>query len=88
MGPHLTFGRHRASLTARDGWHPEYGDGGSDEKHRCACSVVLPLTLVGRTRHVMRAAALGLGAVELASVTYQSYGMARDRRRYPPPGGG
>jgi pimeloyl-ACP methyl ester carboxylesterase len=41
---------------------------------------------VDRTRHVLQAAALGLGAAGLASVGYQSYATARDRRRYPPPG--
>jgi pimeloyl-ACP methyl ester carboxylesterase len=29
---------------------------------------------------------MGLGAAGLASTGYQSYGAARDRRRYPPPG--
>jgi len=29
---------------------------------------------------------MGLGTAELASAAYQSYGMALDRRRYPPPG--
>ena len=29
---------------------------------------------------------LGLGTAGLVSIAYQGYGMARDRRRYPPPG--
>ena len=29
---------------------------------------------------------LGLGTAGLVSTAYQGYGMARDRRRYPPPG--
>jgi pimeloyl-ACP methyl ester carboxylesterase len=44
------------------------------------------LTLMGRTRHVLQVAALGLGTVGLASAAYQSYAMALDWRRYPPPG--
>jgi hypothetical protein len=35
---------------------------------------------------MLQAAVLGLGAAGLASAAYQSYGMARDRRRYRPPG--
>jgi len=35
---------------------------------------------------VLQVAALGLGTVGLASAAYQSYAMALDRRRYPPPG--
>jgi pimeloyl-ACP methyl ester carboxylesterase len=35
---------------------------------------------------LLQATALGLGAAGLASAAYQSYGMARDRRRYPPLG--
>jgi pimeloyl-ACP methyl ester carboxylesterase len=35
---------------------------------------------------VLQAAALGLGAVGLANVGYQSYGMARDQHRYLPLG--
>jgi pimeloyl-ACP methyl ester carboxylesterase len=51
-----------------------------------SCDVALPLTLVGRTRGVLQVAVLGLGAAGLASAAYQSYGIARDRRRYRPPG--
>jgi pimeloyl-ACP methyl ester carboxylesterase len=36
---------------------------------------------------VLRAAVLGLGTAGLASAAYQGYGVALDRRRYPPPGG-
>jgi pimeloyl-ACP methyl ester carboxylesterase len=39
-----------------------------------------------RTRRVLQAAALGAGMTGLASAAHQGYGMARDRRRYPPPG--
>jgi len=44
------------------------------------------LTFVGRIQHGLQAAALCLGAAGLASAGYQSYGMARDRCRYLPPG--
>jgi pimeloyl-ACP methyl ester carboxylesterase len=48
--------------------------------------VALLLSLVGRIRHVLQAAALGAGMTGVASAAYQGYGMARDRRRHPPPG--
>jgi pimeloyl-ACP methyl ester carboxylesterase len=51
-----------------------------------ASDVALLLTLVGRTRQVLQAAALGAGMTGAASAAYQRYGMARDRRRYPPLG--
>lgn len=35
---------------------------------------------------MLQAAALGAGMTGAASAVYQGYGMARDRRRYPPPG--
>ena len=35
---------------------------------------------------MLQAAALGLGAAGLVSAAYQNYGVARDRRLYPPPG--
>jgi pimeloyl-ACP methyl ester carboxylesterase len=37
-------------------------------------------------RRVLQAAALSLGTAGLASAVYQQYGMALDRRRYPPAG--
>ena len=52
----------------------------------CACDVALPLIVVSQTRHALRVAAAGVGTLGLASAAYQSYGVARDRRRYPPPG--
>jgi hypothetical protein len=44
------------------------------------------LIVVGRIQHVLQAAALGAGITVGASAAYQGYGMARDRRRHPPPG--
>jgi pimeloyl-ACP methyl ester carboxylesterase len=76
--PPITGKKHRRSLGAapkRTATLPiAVGDG------------ALLLTLVGRTRHVLQAAALGAGITGAASAAYQGYGMARDRRRYPPLG--
>jgi pimeloyl-ACP methyl ester carboxylesterase len=41
---------------------------------------------VSRTRYALGATAVALGSLGLASVAYQSYGIRRDRRLYPPPG--
>jgi pimeloyl-ACP methyl ester carboxylesterase len=51
-----------------------------------ASDVALLLTLVGRIRQLLQAVALGAGTTGAASAAYQGYGMARDRRRYLPPG--
>jgi pimeloyl-ACP methyl ester carboxylesterase len=58
------------------------------ELFRWVCDVVIPLALVVRTRQVLQAAPLGLGAVGvgLTSAAYQGYGTALDQHRYPPPG--
>jgi pimeloyl-ACP methyl ester carboxylesterase len=44
------------------------------------------VTPVGRARHTLTTAALGLAAAGLASAAYQGYAAALDRRRYRPPG--
>jgi pimeloyl-ACP methyl ester carboxylesterase len=58
----------------------------SDCQLIAAGDVALLSTLVGRIRHVLQAVALGAGMTGAASAAYQGYGMARDRRRYPPLG--